>query len=65
MWRRANRLSQRQLAVVLGLCRKTIQNVEAGRHKPVHQTQQLFEELKERYRVNGERKGTAPAAWGL
>jgi transcriptional regulator with XRE-family HTH domain len=54
-WRRANNLTQNDLAIALGLGikgggRKTVNNIEAGRNQPSFRSQRKFEMLKEKYR---------------
>lgn len=41
--------SQKKLAEVLGISRRTVQQIEAGRISPHQETLRLFSRLKEKY----------------
>jgi transcriptional regulator with XRE-family HTH domain len=55
-WRKAHHMSQKSMALALGLApgggKKTIWNIENGRHGPSYMTQEKFEQLKLRYERN-------------
>ncbi len=49
-WRRERRWTQEQEAEVLGLTRKTIRDIEKGKHPPRLSTREKMAALQERYR---------------
>ena len=56
-WRKAHHMSQKSLAIALGLApggggNKTVWNIENGRHAPSYTTQARFEALKARHERN-------------
>ena len=53
-FRQDNNLSQKLLAEVIGISRRTIQSVEAGRILPHKQTLDAFEKLKLKYAAEGK-----------
>ena len=55
-FRQDNNLSQKLLAEVIGISRRTIQSVEAGRILPHKQTLDAFEKLKLKYASEGKSK---------
>lgn len=61
-FRQANNLSQKLLAELIGVSRRTIQNVEASRRLPQKGTLKKFEELRETYKTEGKPTGITTAA---
>jgi DNA-binding XRE family transcriptional regulator len=56
-FREANKLSQRFLAEIIGISRRTIQCIEAGLVTPHQTTIQKFEELRQKYAAEGKPAG--------
>lgn len=52
-WRKSKLMSQSQLAAVLGITSRTVQNIEAGSVTPSYTSQSRFKELQERHKRNG------------
>lgn len=53
-FRESNKLSQRFLSEIIGISRRTIQNVEAGRIIPQEATLKAFTDLRARYEAEGK-----------
>ena len=53
-FREQNHLSQKLLAEVMGVARRTIQNAEDGKHIPHAETVNKFGELKDKYESEGK-----------
>ena len=54
-FRKDNLFTQIRLAEVLGLSRRTVQMIEAGKITPHPNTLRLFEALQSKYRANAKR----------
>ena len=61
-FREDNHLSQKLLAEVIGISRRTIQSIEAGSILPHKATLDAFEKLREKYKVEGKGRKKAKAA---
>ena len=48
-WRKARGWTPQQMAQTLGLTRKTVDNIEAGRHRPALRSRTKLAELQQRY----------------
>ena len=57
-WRREQRWTQEQEAEVLGLTRKTIRDIEKGKHPPRISTREKMAELQKRYRESVQYRTT-------
>jgi len=51
-----NALTQKFLAEICGVSRRTIQNIETGTIIPQYATQEKFEELRKKYETGRKRK---------
>jgi DNA-binding XRE family transcriptional regulator len=56
-FRDLNKLSQKFLSEIIGVSRRTIQSIEAGKIIPQAATVSKFEELVARYEAEGKRTG--------
>ena len=55
-FREANKLSQKFLAEIIGVSRRTIQSIEAGQIIPQKATLEKFTKLQEKYEADGKGK---------
>lgn len=53
-FRTEHNLSQKLLAEVMGVARRTIQNAEDGKHIPHAETVKKFEELRNKYKTEAK-----------
>jgi DNA-binding XRE family transcriptional regulator len=53
-FRQDNNLSQKLLSEIIGVCRRTIQLIEAGKIVPHADTVRKFNALKAKYEANGK-----------
>jgi DNA-binding XRE family transcriptional regulator len=53
-FRTKNMLTQRRLADILGISRRTVQQIEGGHIDPHSKTLRLFEAFKRKYDINAE-----------
>lgn len=51
-WRKSKLMSQRHIALALGLSERTVQNIEAGSVVPSYTSQARFKDLQERHLRN-------------
>lgn len=49
-WRRGRGWTRKEMASVLGLCEKTIENIETGMTRPKTTSRAKMEQLQKRYR---------------
>ena len=56
-FREANKLSQKFLAEIIGVSRRTIQSIEAGQIIPQKATLEKFTKLQEKYEAEGKPSG--------
>ncbi len=56
-FRQANNLSQKLLAEIIDVSRRTIQSIEAANILPQKATVKKFEELRDKYEVEGKPTG--------
>ena len=56
-FRADNKLSQKFLAEIIGISRRTIQSIEAGEIIPQNRTLDAFKELQDKYESEGKSTG--------
>ena len=56
-FREANKLSQKFLAEIVGISRRTIQSIESGGILPQAATVEKFEQLRKKYEAEGKPTG--------
>lgn len=49
-WRDKHLISQRHLALVAGVSKRTIVNIEGGLHEPTYTTRMRLKAIRERYK---------------